>query len=319
MNLIVFTRHGGSRHYDFTRPRVWGSLTLMLGLFGAALFFSGYYLASWRADSRAAADPVRVQLASQADEIERTRRVAQADVDALSGKVGELQAHIMRLDALGAQLTRMAGLKRGEFDFNNEPAEGGPEAPTASQHSDVPDFLTSLDQLSTQIKDREQQLAVLENLLLSRNVQQAAEPSGPPVVGGYISSPFGMRIDPFTGELAMHSGMDFAGTEGQPVEAVAAGVVTWAGPRAGYGNLVEIDHGNGYATRYGHNETILVQVGEVVKKGAHIALMGSTGRSTGPHVHFEVLYNGTPVNPARFVKADAGTPVAAKPESQDQD
>jgi murein DD-endopeptidase MepM/ murein hydrolase activator NlpD len=189
--------------------------------------------------------------------------------------------------------------------------------PGSAQHTGVPDFLASLDQLSAQVKDREQQLAVLENLLMSRNVQQAAEPAGAPVAGGYVSSVFGMRIDPFTGELAMHSGMDFAGSEGEAVEAVAAGVVTWAGPRAGYGNLVEIDHGNGYATRYGHNETILVQVGDVVKKGAHIALMGSTGRSTGPHVHFEVLYNGTPINPARFVKAAGVTQVAARPQSQD--
>lgn len=319
MNLIVFTRHGGSRHYDFTRPQAWGSLLVVVGLAGALLFSGGYYLASWRAQANAAADPMRVELAAQASEIDHAKRVAQADVDALSAKVGELQAHIMRLDALGAQLTNMAGLKRGEFDFKNPPAEGGPEAVSAAQHANMPDFLNSLDQLSYQVKDREQQLAVLENLLMSRNVQQAAQPAGAPVAGGYVSSLFGMRIDPFTGDLAMHSGMDFAGSEGEAVEAVAAGVVTWAGPRAGYGNLVEIDHGNGYATRYGHNEDILVHVGEVVKKGAHIALMGSTGRSTGPHVHFEVLYNGSPVNPARFVKASGSSQVAVKSQGQDQD
>jgi murein DD-endopeptidase MepM/ murein hydrolase activator NlpD len=317
MNLIVFTRHGGSRHFDLSHPRAWGPLVLGLGLFGAALFSGGYYLAAWQSQAQVAADPVRVELAAQAAEIAHTKRTAQADVDALSAKVGELQAHVMRLDALGGQLTSMAGLKRGEFDFNAPPAEGGPEVQGSAQHTGLPDFLTALDQLSAQVKDREQQLAVLENLLMSRNVQQAAQPAGPPVASGYVSSVFGMRIDPFTGELAMHSGMDFAGSEGEAVEAVAAGVVTWAGPRAGYGNLVEIDHGNGYATRYGHNETILVQVGDVVKKGAHIALMGSTGRSTGPHVHFEVLYNGTPVNPARFVKAAGVTQVAARPQSQD--
>ena len=317
MNLIVFTRHGGSRHFDLSHPRAWGVLVLGLGVFGAALFSGGYYLAAWQAQAQVAADPVRVELAAQAAEIAHTKRTAQADVDALSAKVGELQAHVMRLDALGGQLTSMAGLKRGEFDFSAPPAEGGPEVQGSAQHTGVPDFLASLDQLSDQVRDREQQLAVLENLLMSRNVQQAAQPAGAPVAGGYVSSVFGMRIDPFTGELAMHSGMDFAGSEGEAVEAVAAGVVTWAGPRAGYGNLVEIDHGNGYATRYGHNESILVQVGDVVKKGAHIALMGSTGRSTGPHVHFEVLYNGTPVNPARFVKAAGITQVAARPQSQD--
>lgn len=317
MNLIVFTRHGGSRHFDLSHPRAWGALVLGLGLFGAALFSGGYYLAAWQAQAQVAADPVRVELAAQAAEIARTKRTAQADVDALSAKVGELQAHVMRLDALGGQLTSMAGLKRGEFDFSAPPAEGGPEVQGSAQHTGLPDFLTALDQLSAQVKDREQQLAVLENLLMSRNVQRAAQPAGAPVAGGYVSSVFGMRIDPFTGELAMHSGMDFAGSEGEAVEAVAAGVVTWAGPRAGYGNLVEIDHGNGYATRYGHNESILVQVGDVVKKGAHIALMGSTGRSTGPHVHFEVLYNGSPVNPARFVKAVGASQVAVQPKSLD--
>src|SRR5262249_20792553 len=160
------------------------------------------------------------------------------------------------------------------------------------------------------------QFGVLENLYTSRNVQLAAQPAGPPVSGGYVSSLFGMRIDPFTGDLSMHSGMDFAGTEGEGVDAVAAGVVTWAGERSGYGNMVEIDHGNGYATRYGHNESILVHVGQVVKKGEEIALMGSTGRSTGPHVHFEVLYNGVAVNPDRFVKA-SGAQVAVLPQSLD--
>ncbi|MGH8337331.1 MAG: M23 family metallopeptidase, partial [Gammaproteobacteria bacterium] len=158
---------------------------------------------------------------------------------------------------------------------------------------------------------------VLESLLMNRNVQLQARPSGPPVVEGYESSPFGMRIDPFTGELSFHPGIDFAGPEGEAVKAVAAGVVTWAGPRSGYGNMVEIDHGNGYSTLYGHSEKILVHVGEVVKKGEEIALLGSTGRSTGPHVHFEVLYNGKPVNPAQFVNASGRLRVAAMPRSLD--
>ena len=317
MNLIVFSRHGQSRHYDLAHPLMWGGIVALFALFATAIFFGGYYTAAWQAEARAAADPVQRELAAQAEEIARSKRVAQADVDALSGKVGELQAHVIRLDALGAQLTSMAGLKRGEFNFNAPPAEGGPDVQAAPAHVALPDFLVAFDQLSAHIQDREQQLGVLENLLMNRNVQLAAQPAGPPVAGGYVSSVFGMRIDPFTGELSMHDGMDFAGSEGEAVEAVAAGVVTWAGERSGYGNLVEIDHGNGYATRYGHNDTLLVHVGEVVKKGERIALMGSTGRSTGPHVHFEVLYNGSPVNPARFVKAAGGAQVAVLPQSLD--
>jgi len=317
MKLIVFTRYGQSRHINLAHPLTWGGLAFLALVLCAGLFAGGYYTANWRADVAAAGDPVRSALKAQAEEIARTKHKTQADVDALSAKVAELQVHIMRLDALGAQLTTMAGLKHGEFNFNAPPAEGGPEVKGPLQHAKLPDFLNALDQLSDEVKDREQQLGVLENLMLSRNVQLAAQPAGPPVVGGYISSVFGMRIDPFTGELSMHSGIDFAGSEGEAVDAVAAGVVTWAGDRSGYGNLVEIDHGNGYATRYGHNETILVHVGEVVKKGEVIALMGSTGRSTGPHVHFEVLYNGVAIDPARFVKAAGISQVAVLSRSLD--
>lgn len=317
MKLIVFTRYGHSRHVNLGHPLVWGGLTLLSLCSCAGLFTAGYFTAAHFAAVREAADPVRVELKAQAEEIARTKRAAQADVDALSGKVAELQAHIMRLDAMGAQLTTMAGLKRGEFNFGAAPAEGGPEIPGPVQHTQMPDFLTALDQLSAEVQDREQKLGVLENLFLNRNVQLAAQPTGPPVTGGYVSSLYGMRIDPFTGDVSMHSGMDFAGSEGEAVEAVAAGVVTWAGDRSGYGNMVEIDHGNGYATRYGHNETILVHVGEIVKKGQEIALMGSTGRSTGPHVHFEVLYNGVAVDPAKFVKAAGTSHVAVLPQSLD--
>ncbi|MDE2090583.1 MAG: M23 family metallopeptidase [Gammaproteobacteria bacterium] len=283
----------------------------------SSLFLTGFGAATWLIRTQEGVLAWRTQVNRQAQEIDRAKQVAQANIDALSAKVGELQAHIMRLDALGLQLTRMAGLKHGEFNFSAPPAEGGPEVSGPVQHIAYPDFMSNLNQLSMQINNREQQLTVLESLLMNRNVQLQAMPSGPPVNEGYMSSPFGMRIDPFTGELSFHPGIDFAGPEGEPVEAVAAGVVTWAGDRSGYGNMVEIDHGNGYSTIYGHSEKILVQVGEIVKKGQEIALLGSTGRSTGPHVHFEVLYNGKPVDPARFVNTLGRVKLAAMPRSLD--
>jgi murein DD-endopeptidase MepM/ murein hydrolase activator NlpD len=132
-------------------------------------------------------------------------------------------------------------------------------------------------------------------------LNQAIRPDGRPVVEGYISSYYGERQDPFNGHEAMHKGVDFAGVMGSQVVAVAAGVVTRAEGQAGYGNLVEINHGNGFVTRYGHNQKVLVGVGDTVVRGQSIALMGSTGRSTGPHVHFEVLRNGRQVNPIAFV------------------
>ena len=306
MSLILFIKHGRVRQLDLGRPMILAG-TATLGLLTAAiLFLAGYGLASWFTQPPTHGEAWETQFSSQAREVAHAKQTAQANIDALSAKVGEVQAHIIRLDALGQQLTRMAGLQHGEFNFDEPPAEGGPEVSGPLQDVALPDFISNLDQLSAQINNREQQLTVLESLLMNRNVQLEALPSGPPVLEGYVSSPFGMRIDPFTGELSFHPGIDFAGPEGEAVEAVAAGVVTWAGPRTGYGNMVEIDHGNGYATLYGHNEQVLVHMGEVVKKGQKIALMGSTGRSTGPHVHFEVLYNGKPVNPARFVRPRGG-------------
>ncbi|HET7921195.1 MAG TPA: peptidoglycan DD-metalloendopeptidase family protein [Gammaproteobacteria bacterium] len=317
MNLIVITRRGRPRQINVSRLPVWGSLLALAVLVSGGLFYGGYSLAMWQTGSSAREQAWRQQLASQAQEVARARQSAQTSIDALSAKVGQLQAHVIRLDALGQQLTRMAGLKRGEFNFNQAPAEGGPDLPAPSEHVSAPDFMTALDQVQAQIRNREQQFAVLENLMMNRNFQRRVLPSGPPIQVGYESSRFGMRIDPFTGELSFHPGIDFAGSEGEGVEAVAPGVVTWAGPRGGYGNMIEIDHGNGYATRYGHNETILVHVGEIVKKGQEIALMGSTGRSTGPHVHLEVLYNGKQIDPARFVHTSGQSKLVAASRNLD--
>jgi murein DD-endopeptidase MepM/ murein hydrolase activator NlpD len=158
-----------------------------------------------------------------------------------------------------------------------------------------------LAQLEQNVDLRESQLSALENVILARELHEEIHPEGRPVANGFISSYFGERADPFDGLETFHKGVDFAGTPGSPVVAVAAGVVTWAGERTGYGKLIEINHGDGFATRYAHNERTLVTVGQTVKRGERIALMGSTGRSTGPHVHFEVLRNGRQVNPLSFV------------------
>jgi len=165
----------------------------------------------------------------------------------------------------------------------------------------MPDFLTMLDELGAEIADREQKLSVLETLLMTRSLNERVMPSGSPVEDGWLSSRYGKRNDPFTGKQEFHKGLDFAGKPGSSVTAVGDGVVTWAGKRTGYGDLIEISHGNGYVTRYAHNKEHLVDVGDTVRKGQEIALMGSSGRSTGPHVHFEVVLNGKTVNPSRYI------------------
>ncbi len=240
---------------------------------------------------------------AQREEISKTRAAAGEDARALARRIAELQAHVLRLDAAGQRLTQIAGLDKGEFNFTNPPPVGGPEDATAGAEPVLGDVLTSLDNFERQLTDRERQMRVLEDLLLASRLQQKVRPSGWPIADGWISSTFGMRTDPFTGRYTRHPGIDFAAPNGSDVLSVATGIVTDAGERSGYGQLVEINHGNGYVTRYGHNSRILVKVGDKVNKGQRISLMGSTGRSTGPHVHFEVLYNGAVVDPEQYIQA----------------
>jgi murein DD-endopeptidase MepM/ murein hydrolase activator NlpD len=226
----------------------------------------------------------------------------QGGIDALAIRLGQLQSQLLRLDALGERLVNIGGLDKGEFSFDEPPALGGPEAlQSLSEESALPDLLLEMGQLEKIIDHRHQQLALLEDLIMNSNLEESVHPTGRPVAKGWISSYYGMRNDPFTGKRTMHKGMDFAGKEGSDVIAVAAGVVTWSGKRSGYGELIEVNHGKGYITRYGHNKKRLVEVGDRVKQGEVIALMGSTGRSTGPHVHFEVIRNGKTIDPTRYI------------------
>jgi murein DD-endopeptidase MepM/ murein hydrolase activator NlpD len=217
-----------------------------------------------------------------------------------------MNARIIRLDALGRRLTEMADLSDGEFDFDSAPAIGGPEEPYATgSNIAVPEVLAAMTELDSQLNNREAQLGVLESVLMNQNLSERVYPQGRPVKSGWMSSYFGKRTDPFTGKQANHRGVDFAGKSGAEIFTVADGVVTWSSPRYGFGKLVEINHGNGYSTRYAHNSENLVAVGDEVKKGQIVALMGETGRATGPNLHFEVLRNGQRVNPVTFIRQAA--------------
>lgn len=245
----------------------------------------------------------QTEIDSQRLKIDEATQDARENMDALALRLGKLQAHVIRLDALGSRLTTMAKLDRGEFDFSQPPAQGGPVSALEKNGKSmgINDFLGALGNLSSQLDNRSQQLNVLETMMMTNNLQAEVEPAGRPISRGWLSSYFGIRTDPFTGRRVHHSGIDFAGKLGSDIVAVAAGVVTFAGRRSGYGNLVEVNHGKGYSTRYGHALSINVKVGDTVKKGQIVAKMGTTGRSTGPHVHFEVLNNGRAVNPKRYI------------------
>lgn len=302
MNIIFFTKGGtGARTVHLSH---WSHFLVPVAGFAALcvlLVYTGYYLGiNQPPDERIARWERELRL--QRQQIEATQRTAQANIDALTQRLGQLQGHITRLDALGNKLVKMAGIDASEFDFSNPPALGGPESAETVNYTS-PDLTEAIDQLARQLEDRERQLQVLDHVIMSRNLENEVYPAGRPITKGWISSYYGMRSDPFTGRPEFHKGMDFAGKEGSKVVAVGGGIVTWAGRRYGYGNLVEINHGNGFVTRYGHNKEILVEVGDTVKKGQVIALMGSTGRSTGPHVHFEVIERGKHVNPLKFIQA----------------
>jgi murein DD-endopeptidase MepM/ murein hydrolase activator NlpD len=240
-------------------------------------------------------------LAEQKDQVVNARDEANAQLNAITLRMAELQARLMRLDALGERLTTMAKLDKGEFNFNRPPAVGGPETTALGEAYTAPEFMQVVNQLVDQIEDREQQLDTLEALMAKRQLQSDVFVAGRPVKKGWLSSRYGRRTDPFNGTISWHSGVDFAGKLESEIIAVAAGVVVESGERSGYGGFVEINHGSGFKTRYAHNIKNLVKVGDVVKKGQVIALMGSSGRSTGPHVHFEVYKFGRPVDPATYI------------------
>jgi murein DD-endopeptidase MepM/ murein hydrolase activator NlpD len=303
MNVIVFSKRlGKARQFELSRPLAMTATLAVVTTILSGVLFLGVQLGR----GGFSVDPVEqvghwgATLEEQRLEILSARRELQERLDAIATRVGQMNAHVIRLDALGRRLTEMANLDKGEFNFDSPPAVGGPEGLVEGAVAST-DLSAMLDDLTRQIKDRERQLSVLESMISTRNLSRQIVPGGRPVTQGWISSYFGHRADPFTGRKAFHRGVDFAGPAGAQVVAVASGVVTYTKERFGYGKTVEINHGNGYVTRYAHNQRVLVAVGETVKKSQPIALIGSTGRSTGPHLHFEVLKQGRAVDPMSFV------------------
>ena len=300
--IIVNNKHSESKTLSLG---LWTRTLLSLCLLGAPLG-TGIYLGYEAGQPDEILDQSALQILKdrseqQAQELAEAKRSAQQQLQALTLRMAELQSRLVRLDALGERVTTIAKLDKGEFDFTQKPAIGGPETDDLGASYAQPDFVHSMDQLLTKVDDRAQQLEILETLLANRKIQDDIFLAGRPIKKGWMSSRFGHRTDPFSGRVAMHEGVDFAGKEGSAVISVAAGVVTWADKRYGYGQMVEVNHGSGYVTRYAHNKEHLVKVGDIVKKGQEIALMGNTGRSTGPHVHFEVYKHGRPVDPAAYI------------------
>lgn len=278
---------------------------LALGVCGmvALAFLGGHLQGMSRNAATAEIEALRGQLDRYEAELAEARRASEREINALALRLGELKAEATRLNALGERLTAVGQLDDGEFNFRQPPAIGGPQTIGELSQVDPVEFLRTLGDLERQFAQQSQQLSVIEEFLLGREVERSLMPSGWPTRTGYVSSHYGYRTDPFTGGRDLHLGLDINGNRGDDILAVADGVVSFSGVHFGYGNMIEIDHGNGYRTRYAHNDRNLAKVGDVVKAGQHIAEMGRTGRATGVHLHFEVWHNNRPVNPTTFVKA----------------
>jgi murein DD-endopeptidase MepM/ murein hydrolase activator NlpD len=302
--ILVSSKLGGAKSLTLTNRH------LIVGLlFGALLVFSltlGLFWVTVRHANEFKL-PLLDSLVKSAQEAQqrKTEEFLRENLNAMAVKLGEMQAQLMRLDALGERLSALAGLKAGEFRFTELPGRGGAVSNVPPKDVSMPEFSRQLEQLSRQMENRTDSLGILESQLFDAKVKKKLMPTIPPVDGSYSASSFGWRIDPFNGMLAMHEGVDFVVDVGTPVFAAAGGVVSFSGMHPQYGYMLEIDHGNDFTTRYAHNSRLLVREGEVVQRGSKIAESGSTGRATGPHVHFEVRYRGVAQNPVRFLQAAA--------------
>jgi len=302
MNIIIFP-HPQTNHIYANSLRGFNKIGFFLGLITlSAVLLGGGYLLGISFGHKTILGEWKADVSAQKERLEIAKRESETHVDALTTKVGLLQAHVNRIDALGNMLVSMAGLDAGEFSFDSIPGVGGPNASGDGEAQVNMEINTVLARLNAEIDNREFQLRVLNDLLIDKKLEQETRPQGRPIIHGWISSYFGKRTSPFSGKTETHRGVDFAGKAGSDVVAVAGGVVTHASEKGGYGFLVEVNHGNGYITRYGHNQMVHVQVGEAIKRGQVIAKLGSTGRSTGPHVHFEVIKNSTRIDPMKFVE-----------------
>ena len=289
MNVVIFGMgFGRTRQISLSGPLAGLAAGIVAVVVMGAGFAGGHWFSSMTGSgvSSSELESLTAQVAEQKDTIEAIRQGNEDTLDAMAIRIAQMNARMIRLDAVGRRLTEMAEIDDTEFDFDSEPAMGGPEEPMAAgSNVAVPEVVEAMTALGYQLDNREAQLNVLESVLANQNLKERVYPQGRPVKSGWLSSYFGKRTDPFTGKPANHTG-----------------VVTWSGDRYGYGVMVEINHGNGYSTRYAHNSENLVDVGDEVKKGQVVALMGETGRATGPNLHFEVLQSGRRVNPVKFIR-----------------
>jgi murein DD-endopeptidase MepM/ murein hydrolase activator NlpD len=304
MNIIIVSG-------NLAKPRTvsLGTMHLLIAsavifvLFMVALLFAQYAIVRFQPGR--ISNELRDWLASaQNHEQQRQNAYLRESLDTMAISLGQMQARLLRLDTLGSRLAKLAGMKPQEIDFNSAPGQGGAYVTTGQQDITLDQMNQQLGELSTLMTDRGDKLAALETLLQQDRLRKKMLSVSAPVSSGWYSSNFGWRVDPFTGKKAMHEGVDWVVPYGTPIHAAAPGMVVYAGWHPQFGNLVEIDHGNDILTRYAHASKVFVKVGQVVKRGQLVSQVGSTGRSTGNHLHFEVRFKGLAQNPVRFLQVN---------------
>lgn len=308
MHIIYFDRHSKRHTLKVSNGYKYAALaSSILGII--FLFWLGYYLGSnsniEQTSQRDWVDSWRQELGKQKKDLDNAKSENQMNLDAFTEKVAKLQAHVARLEALGIHLGKIANIDDDLFNFSASLSENDlhdiNDKSNDNESNGTIDFFKSFDSLHASIENLDNQLNILQTLLKSQKLDQQTLVKGKPIAKGYISSYFGYRNHPINKTRLLHKGVDFVSKEGTPILSVASGVVTWASDNGGYGKMIEINHGDGYSTRYAHNSNLLVQVGDLVNRGDKIAEMGSTGHSTGTHVHFEVWNKGRPENPITYL------------------
>jgi len=299
MQIILLTK-GKKKTISFSENH---KKTMFVLSSGIILLLMGYFYLPNTAEIKLTEQSKKVsqELLAQRVELERVREKTINTLDNMALRVGQMQAQLTRLNAVGQHLAKKAKLNSSEFNFDELPAIGSAEITGSDESFTQNQLLHDIQVLDNQLSLREKQLQLLDVFSANKRLSKEVRPAGLPVAKGWLSSYYGYRADPFTGKKKFHHGVDIAGKSGTSVLAAASGLVTSVGKKGGYGNLIEIDHGSGYVTRYGHNKEVIVKMGEVVKQNDVIAKMGSTGHSTGPHVHFEVLRHGKKVNPRKYL------------------
>ncbi len=301
--ILVSDRLARARSMTLTPAHlVFGSLCmvfLVISLAGAVIYYSLRHASLVKLPMLES-----LVLSAQEHEARKSEDFLRENLDAMAVKLGQMQAQLVRLDALGERLSSLAGLKPHEFRFSESPGRGGAVSTSfPPQNLSMTELGRQLDALDRHMENRTDYLGIVESTLFDARIKKKLMPTIPPVEGTWNASSFGWRIDPISGQRAMHEGVDFIADVGTPIFAAAGGLVVAAETHPQYGKMVEIDHGNEFITRYAHASKVFVKAGDVVRRGRKIAEVGSSGRSTGPHLHFEVRYKGTPQNPGRFLQA----------------